>query len=105
MGYRTVVILNNDLSHKWSDDPKLGRQIDVAAGKRFMSNDGGHFTYGNVIEVAHSDCQTLGIIDSHTFYPLAHTNWYQNQTGAQRNLQLLKDAADKMGYRLVRKSK
>ena len=38
-----------------------------------------------------------------TFTPLAHGNWMPEQSATERDLRLLKDAADKLGYRLVKK--
>lgn len=105
MGFRTVVILNNDVAHEWATDPELGKRIDAAAGRSQTETHTGYFKYGNVVEVAHADVQTLGIIDSHQFTPLTHANWYHGQQATERDLRLLKDAADKLGYRLVRKSK
>jgi hypothetical protein len=101
MGFRTVVLLNNDQSSWWQEDPSLGRQIAHSAAARHDYT----FRYGKILEVAHADCNTLGVIESFSFHPLAHSNWYQGIDPTTRDVSLLKDAADKLGYRLVRKSK
>lgn len=104
MGYRTVVILNNDLAHMWERDASLGDLIAQRASQ-FPSTPAksGYFKYGTVIEVAHADQQTLGTLDSLTFLPLATGHWHHGQEPTQRDVKLLMDAADKLGYRLVRK--
>lgn len=97
MGWRTVVILNNDRWGEWSKDPKLGDKISQA----HPDIDG----YGRVIESAHCDQLTLGVIDGLKFRPLAYDTWTRNQSDTDANLKMLKQAAEKMGYRLVRKNK
>ena len=100
MGSRTVVILSNDVAHEWENDATLGSQIfSAGAGSRSQ------FRYGTIGEMVHCDTQTLAVIDSLSFQPLTHANWFPGQDDEERNLQLLKAAADKLGYRLVRKSK
>jgi hypothetical protein len=102
MGFRTVVLFNNDQSSWWQEDPALGKHINETAASRATW---GKFRYGNILEVAHADCNTLAVIESFNLHPLAHSNWYQNMDPTTRDVSLLKDAADKLGYRLVRKSK
>ena len=101
MGYRTVVVLSNDLSSEWANDPELGCKISVAAAATSTRT---HFRYGQVIECVHADQQTLAVLHDYGGTGVAHSSWYQNQTEEARNLDLLKKMAEKMGYRLVRRS-
>lgn len=109
MGFRTVVMLNNDRSHEWSKDPTLGEKIQRAmnyTGKgddrfgAFSSDVGG---YGRVVECVHADLQTLVKLEHYSsFEPVARGHWYPDQKDAK--LELLKTAAEDMGYRLVKKA-
>jgi hypothetical protein len=99
MGFRTVVILNNDQAHEWEKDPELGRKIFHAANLLQAPR----FPYGNVVECTHTDTQTIGIIDSIDFTPLAYDSWNRDETKGEVNIKMLREAADKLGYRLVRK--
>lgn len=108
MGFRTVVMLNNDRSNEWSKDPLLGEKIHRAmyyCNKgddrfgAFSSDIGG---YGRVVECTHADVQTLVKLEHYSsFEPVAHGHWYPDQKDA--TLELLKNAAEDMGYRLVKK--
>ena len=105
MGYRTVVILFNDQASEWKKDPELGKKI--AAGMNFaMGSDGeelhtpADLRYGRVVECAHADQQTLAVIDSYSFKPIAHSNWYAKELPEDVEIKLLCAAARKHGYRL-----
>lgn len=102
MGYRTVVMLSNDYAHEWENDPKLGKKIALAMNgvddKRRVG------AYGLVAECVHADTQTLAVLDGYTkFNPLAYKGWTTNEADEETALHLLKDAADTLGYRLVKK--
>lgn len=96
MGYRTVVVLNNDLAHEWTKDPELGRKI-MATGLNLERNP---FEYGKVVEQVHADVQTLIVADGYSGFAKAHAHWYSNQGTEQRDLELLKNLAAQMGYTL-----
>jgi hypothetical protein len=104
MGFRTVVILNNDHCGKWENDPELGRKISRAMNdlRGTAANLGG---MGRVVECCHADSQTLAVIDSLTFTPLAYDLWVRNEREDAVVLKMLRQAADRKGYRLVRKTK
>ena len=102
MGYRTVVMLSNDYAHEWENDLKLGKKIALAMNgvddKRRVG------AYGLVAECVHADAQTLAVLDGYTkFNPLTYKGWATNETDKEIAQRLLKDAADKLGYRLVKK--
>jgi hypothetical protein len=99
MGFRTVVMLNNDLHHEWSKDGELGAKIS-----RAMHTPGMMPHYGAVVQCAHADLQTLAILDGYTsFDQIAGKGWVREEAREDVALKLLKEAAEKLGYRLVKK--
>jgi hypothetical protein len=108
MGFRTVVMLNNDLCHEWSKDPELGSKIQRAmnfAGTRGEADDRYRDSigdgYGRAVECTHADNITLVRLDHYTgFEPLAHDSFWRDRDGEHHNLALLKAAAEKLGYTL-----
>jgi hypothetical protein len=104
MGYRTVVVLNCDLTHEWSRDPELGSKIKYFADVH-KRDDSPYFEYGSILECEHADVQTLAVVDGLSGQALAYSNWHANQTHEQRDLALLRALAEKQGYRLVKMPK
>ncbi len=102
MGMRTVVMFNNDMAHDWSKDPELGQKILADMNRR---NEFGELARYNskVVEVTHADTVTLVKLGFYNeFTPLAYCNYQKrNDEGI---IALLKQAADDLGYRLVKKS-
>ena len=110
MGYRTVVVFNNDQASTWENDPELGKKI--ARDMQRYSTSVNRINYtpleligGSVLECVHADVQTLAILDGYDGRPVACTHWYRGQTEADQELALLKELADKLGYRISRKPK
>ena len=103
MGFRTVVMLSNDQAHQWKDDPELGKKISHAM--HFPGGDKGRVSsYGQVVECTHGDCQTLAILDGYTmFRSLSSKGWVRDESRNEVALKLLKESAEKFGYRLVKK--
>jgi hypothetical protein len=100
MGFRTVVMLSNDCCNEWQNDAELGRKIVLDMNNRGTS----YMSYGSVVECVHADTQTLAVLDMYDgFKALAHSRWARGQTDNDAALNLLKEAANKLGYRLVRK--
>jgi hypothetical protein len=113
MGFRTVVMLSNDQSHQWENDPGLGKRIqhsastkhhrDIAEFSRYADR-AGLGSCGEAVEQVHADTATLAILDGYDeFTPLAYTQWRAGVSAEDRALALLKAAADKLGYRLAKK--
>lgn len=107
MGYRTVVMLSNDMAHQWENDPELGRKISRAMNyansreRKDMASVGG---YGQVVECCHADNQTLAMLDGYTaFKHIDAQPWTRGTDETGDVLRLLKSAANKLGYRLVKK--
>ena len=57
MGFRTVVVLNNDQAHEWQKDPELGNKIFHAASMKQWGRTEfeDRFQYGDTIEQVHAD--------------------------------------------------
>ena len=105
MGYRTVVVLFNDQASEWQHDPRLGEKISVAMTHvNERSSDASDLGYGRVVECAHADTQTLAVVDSYNFTPVTHSHWTRHESQDSIALKLLKSAADKLGFRLVKKT-
>lgn len=110
MGYRTVVLLQNDRASEWQKDAELGHKIAIAMNyampMRLEPGDRSKadFGYGHVVSCHHADTQSIGIFDSYHFTPLAYSNWYAGEDEESMKLKMLKVAAEEMGYRLVKKA-
>lgn len=107
MGYRTVVMLSNDMAHQWSKDANLGDKILGAmnyAGSLERGDMASFSGYGRVVECVHADNQTLAVLGFYTrFTPIDGQMWKQDESDDAAALRLLKSAANKLGYRLVKK--
>ena len=107
MGFRTVVMLNNDFCSGWSKDPELGEKISIAMNHvnrdHPRSQVLGH--YGRVVECVHADTQTLARLGHYEGFDAMAQTWRTFGPSTDEDmLDLLKEAADKLGYRLVKKS-
>lgn len=109
MGYRTVVILSNDHISIWENDALLGtkiaRAMNYAMGSQ--SDDAKYKSdlgYGSVVQCAHADQQTLAVIEGNRMRSLAHTHWHSNCTDESTALDVLRQAAEKLGYALRKKT-
>jgi hypothetical protein len=108
MGFRTVVMLSNDMAHEWQNDPSLGKKISHAAS---FANDRAHRDrasvggYGQVVECCHADQQTLAMLDGYTAFTYVESqSWARGDDDDSAAIRLIKRAAEKFGYRLVKKS-
>lgn len=103
MGYRTVVMLSNDMYHDWSNDHNLGQKIAMAiSANQSGRNTGKTFAYGSVVEVVHSNTKTLAVLEGYNNFVSLTCRDSSNLENTA--LKLLKDAADIHGYRLIKKS-
>lgn len=107
MGFRTVVVFNNDQAHEWENDPELGRKIFHAASMQSWGRTpdfANRFQYGETIEQVHADTQTIAFLDGYGGKAMAWEHWNRGETEDQKNLKMLKALAGKLGYRVVKKS-
>jgi hypothetical protein len=102
VGFRTVICLYNDQMHEWSRDPQLGSLISQASTSLPMGEHPRISDYGCIWEVTHADTQRLAVLDSYGMSTLATGHWSTANLQKQRDLALLKQAAEKLGYKLVK---
>jgi hypothetical protein len=113
MGFRTVVMLSNDRSNEWENDPELGKRI---AQKMNFTHDfnkqygprSADLGYGRVVQCTHADDDTLvRLSDYEGFHVVARDFrlWEKRLPVEETNLLMVREAADRLGYRLVRKSR
>lgn len=111
MGFRTVVMLNNDWSNEWSKDPELGAKISEAMNYVHNNINPNRFSspldqYGRVVECVHADTQSLVRLDGYQGFDACAYGFRRfGPITDEDTIDLLKHAADKLGYRLVRKPK
>jgi hypothetical protein len=109
MGFRTTVVLFNDQSSTWENDPDLGKKISRAMNFAMgtMNEDDkreASLGYGRVVECAHADLQTLALISGYDLKKLGHGSLHRNETDDVVMMGLLRNAADKLGMKLTKKS-
>jgi len=110
MGYRTVVVLYNDQSGEWENDPELGKKI--SAGMNYCADRLGtdrsfnpaNLHYGKVVQCVHADTQTLAVFDGYSMSPLMHSFRHMGKENEDlMHIRMLQEAADRLGYKLVKK--
>lgn len=109
MGFRTTVVLYNDQASTWENDPELGKKISHAMNFAMgtMNEEdkrGASLGYGKVVECAHADLNTLAMISGYDLRKMGHSSSHRNDADDKIMMDLLKSAADKLGFRLAKKS-
>jgi hypothetical protein len=112
MGYRTVVVLYNDQCGEWENDPELGKKI--YAGMNFCEDrlclpnqfsDPTNLHYGKVVQCTHADTQSLVVIDGYSMKSIMHSFRHMGREDETlKHIRLLREAADGLGYKLIKKS-
>jgi hypothetical protein len=99
-------MLSNDMAHQWTVDKNLGEKISLAMNyasdpkRQDMARIG---SYGRVVECVHADNQTLAMLGFYTtFRSIDGQSWMQDESDDEAAVRLLKSAANKLGYRLVK---
>lgn len=108
MGFRTTVVLFNDQAHTWENDPQLGKKISHAMNFAMgtmneQDQRDAHLGYGQVVECAHADLQTLAVLSGYSMKAVGHSSLGRNQNDDAAMLELLRSAADKLGMKLTKK--
>lgn len=101
MGFRTVVVLNNDRAHEWEHDPKLGEKIWEASC--YLGRERERFQYGQIVEQVHADVQTVALLDGYGGRAVAHDHWHGHIDPEEHKLKMLKRFAAEMGYSVRKK--
>lgn len=118
MGYNTAIIVLNDALDMIRDDPTFGKNLHDAVigrerdprGNRLIrdipaySSKGGVFcNAASVIESHHADGTTVIAVGGNYGTVLHETyGWKHHETDQQERL--VREMADKLGYRLVKKA-
>lgn len=103
MGMRTIVALNNDRSSDWERDPDLGRKIMIMAASRGERDLEASRIDLTLVECEHMDTQSLIVADGYSAKAIAFSHWRRDDTNEARDLRLLKELADRLGYRISKK--
>lgn len=102
MGYRIVVILNNDRASEWQHDPELGQKI--AQAMNYVNDPRrSDLGYGHVVECEHTSTQTIAVINGLHLQSLAYGSWTPQEPYDSVALKMVKRAAAVLGYTLTRK--
>lgn len=109
MGFRTTVVLYNDQASTWENDAELGKKISNAMNFAMGTmNDedkqGASLGYGKVVECAHANLNTLAMISGYDLCKMGHSSSHRNEPDDKIMMDLLKSAADKLGFKLTKKS-
>lgn len=109
MGFRTTVVLFNDQASTWENDPGLGKKIAHAMNFAMgtMNEDDkreASLGYGKVVECAHADLNTLAMISGYDLQAVGHSSSHRNEAHDKIMMDLLKSAADKLGFKLTKKA-
>ncbi len=92
------------------NDPELGKKI--SSGMDFCADqlapiirsfNPADLRYGRVVQCAHADTQTLSVFDGYHMQSILHSFWRADESEDAKHIRLLKEAADKLGYKLVKK--
>ncbi len=101
MGFRTTIILDNDNLDILYQDQEIGRKIYQQVNGYMQHTDGEFGPLGHVVEQAHADVARLAIIKDFDVHELTSIHW--GLTSGDPALELLKQAVDVLGYKLVKK--
>ena len=105
MGYRTIIVLDNDDTNLWGDNP-LGKAITSASGKK-ISNLGGEIMLegnqiGTIIDCEHADIESLVHFSSLSGTVLAKDIHNSRVSEQELRENMLKEIASSMGFTLVK---
>ena len=101
MGFRTILVLNNDRASDWAKDQNLGRKIEIdmnnpmKSRKDSMTNELGGC--GHVARCEHADNTYLAVVENFEVTPV------YDMGDKEKALQMLKDAAMALGYSVVKR--
>lgn len=108
MGWNSFWLVNHDCVHELRENVNIGKLLDMCPSPK---NSDRLAWACNVPSgaircefQADADTQALAIVGNHKIVPLAYEQWSRDQTEESLSLKLLRQAADKLGFRLVRKS-
>jgi hypothetical protein len=108
MGFNTTVIVMNDAVDQIANDPTFGKKLAQAIMGMFGDrrpidvSAGNHLNAATVIESHHADNTALVAVGGNFATALLQTCGYRHHE-VQGQEQLLRELADKLGYRISKK--
>jgi len=108
MGFNTTVVVMNDAGDQIANDPTFGKKLAQAIRGMFGDRGpidvsaGNHLNAATVIESHHADNTVLVAVGGNFATALLQTGGYRHHE-VQGQEQLLRDLADKLGYRISKK--
>lgn len=110
MGFNTTVIVMNDALHSIENDTEFGKKLATAIlmfrpsqGRQDVSS-GGHCNAASVIETHHAnDTAVVAVGGNYGTVLGTHSDWVHHTPESKE--EILRDLAEQMGYRLVKKAK
>jgi hypothetical protein len=104
MGYNSTLVILNDALHEIEKDKDFGKKvhdavITVNRGKPVDISSGFHCNAATVIETHHADQISLIAVGGNCGQDFGYVGNYRSKP-----LDMLKALADKLGYRIVKKS-
>lgn len=113
MGLNSTVVVHNDSLHVIREDPDFGKNLaeaimhlQVTRGKIVSVPSKNHVNAAEAIESHHADIIQLIAVGTNTAWVLpGSTMWGPGFEAEKMKEEVLRDFADNMGYRLVKKYK
>lgn len=111
MGYNTTIVVYNDALNAIKEDKSFGESLYNAAimvesrGPQDIPS-GNHANAARVIETHHADRLVAVVVGGNDGEPLGHAGPWPLMRDEEGNKErMLKNLADEMGYRLVKKAR
>ena len=109
MGYNATVVVMVDGLHEIRDDPEFGKKLSdairdfqSARSKHSDVRAGSHLNAATVVGFHHADVTSVVLVGGNCATKLhEHYGWRHNDPAVQ--VDILKEVADKLGYRLIKK--
>ena len=106
MGYRTTLIINNDNLDLLTSDPDITNKIKTAI---LGGNNGNLGPLGCVVEQAHANMTKLVVLGHNGSFSIKELSMMNTRCVNVEDsdlliLELLRQAADNLGYKLIKKS-
>lgn len=111
MGFNSSVFISNDSLHEIESDPKFGEKLAQAIQRHYASNTPVYIDtefrsqVACVMSCSHADNTTVIAVGGNHSTVLGEIYNNGNHSKPEDQIKLLKALAEKMGYRLVKKTK
>lgn len=110
MGLNSTLIILNDGLHQISEDKDFGQKVadaiqKVRHGKPEVISSGSHANVAYVVETHHADYTSIVAVGGNHATQIGTTHGTTHHHKDETQIEILKQLAEKMGYRLVKKRK